>query len=108
MNRTTIERWPPLRLGACAAAAAISVILSMPLCDAADEPAEGLREGWKWRTSIPALKSEGAVIKREARVSLWVEKGWLLVRRATVDDELEWQVVLARASDSARPQIKVN
>lgn len=64
--------------------------------------------GWRWRTTIPALKFEDKVVTRESRVSFWTEKGWLLVRRSTIDDDLEWQVVLARASDPAKPQIKVN
>src|SRR5262245_59247328 len=74
----------------------------------AGDEAEGLREGWKWRTTIPALKFEDVVVNRESRVTLWVEQGWLVVRRATVDDEFEWQVVLARAANANRPQIKVN
>src|SRR5881628_3437147 len=31
-----------------------------------------------------------------ATVKLWVERGWLLAKRETPEQELEWQVVLAR------------
>jgi thiol-disulfide isomerase/thioredoxin len=75
---------------------------------AADDIGEGLRDGWKWRTSIPAVKFNDHVVTRECRVLMWVEQGWLLVRRSTIDDNIEWQVVLARASDPAKPQIKIN
>lgn len=44
----------------------------------------------------------------EIRLKLWVEQGWLMARRSTGDDEVEWQVVLARASDARLPVIDRN
>jgi thiol-disulfide isomerase/thioredoxin len=81
---------------------------ALPSIAIAEDPAAGLRDGWKWRTTIPPLKFEDVVVTRECRVMMWVENGWLLVRRSTVDDDMEWQVVLARASDPVKPQIKLN
>lgn len=92
----------------------------------ADEPTQPrVRDGWKWMVTIPEINREetatlltngNAVVKKykfrrvipEVRILLWVEKGWLNVRRTTWDDELEWQVVLARASDPERPVIKID
>jgi thiol-disulfide isomerase/thioredoxin len=74
--------------------------------ESAAAPTGGLREGWKWMVTIPEV--QGRVQAREARVKLWVEKGWLVVRRITAEEDLEWQIVLARASDPRRPEIKVH
>lgn len=88
---------------------AIAAVLAGPLWSASsDEAPPGLRAGWKWRSIVPAEKRGDVVVRRECRVTLWTEDGWLIVRRSTIDDELEWQVVLARASDPVRPQVKVN
>lgn len=109
--------------GMLLAAGAISA--NLPLVQA-DEPSEPrLREGWKWMVRIPEVNREETVrlftngnrlleeikyrhIVPESRILLWVEKGWLNVRRSTWDDELEWQVALSRASDPARPVIKID
>lgn len=95
-------------IGLAAMLAVGTILHPLPSIATAEEPTGGLRDGWKWRTTIPPLKFADTVVTRECRVTMWVEKGWLLVRRATIDDDLEWQVVLARASDPAKPQIKRN
>ncbi|HTI49301.1 MAG TPA: TlpA disulfide reductase family protein [Planctomycetaceae bacterium] len=41
-------------------------------------------------------------------MKLWNEKGWLIVRRNTPDGNLDWQIVLARATDPRKPEIKVD
>src|SRR6185436_17407850 len=61
------------------------------------------------QSTIPQLTlPTGQVIAREARVRLWVELGWLMVRRTTAEGDFEWQVVLARATDPQKPEIKVD
>jgi peroxiredoxin len=72
-----------------------------------DENAQGLPTGRKWTAKVPEAVRRGVVAIRESILTAWVEKGWLLVRRATVDGEIEWQVVLALASDPEEPKIKV-
>src|SRR5262245_42063216 len=70
--------------------------------------AMGLREGWRWRVVVRAVPYNDVVVRREARVTLSAEKGWVIVRRTTDEGDLEWQIVLARASDLERPQTKIN
>jgi peroxiredoxin len=86
---------------------AAAVVVVAGLRSVADEQPAGLKKGWKSRTRIPAVKVSDVVFFRESRVTIWEEQGWLVVRRATIDDDLEWQVVLARSSDPARPEIDV-
>jgi thiol-disulfide isomerase/thioredoxin len=75
---------------------------------AAEDETEGLKDGWRRRVTIPAVKFEQVVYSREWRLTLWTKGGWLIVRRTTAHDDLEWQIVLARASDPEKPQVKVN
>lgn len=67
----------------------------------ADEPTQPrVRDGWKWMVTIPEINREetatlltngNAVVKKykfrrvipEVRILLWVEKGWLNVRRTS-------------------------
>lgn len=67
----------------------------------------GLAEGWTKTVTIPAVGDGNKVFAREGRLTLRVEKGWLLVRRTTAEDDLEWEVVLARASDPKEPTVTV-
>ena len=60
-------------------------------------PSEKLAEGWRQEVKT----SEGG-----DRVVAWVEKGWLQVRRQTAAGEMEWQVVLAKATDPTPPTIE--
>lgn len=69
---------------------------------------EGLREGWQWQVTLPAVSLDGKPYCREARVRLWVEMGWLMLRRTSAEGDFEWQLVLARASDPRRPEIKID
>jgi cytochrome c biogenesis protein CcmG/thiol:disulfide interchange protein DsbE len=74
----------------------------------ADETAaEGLPNDWKRTETIPAVEQKRKVVSREGRLTAWVEKGWLVVRRATADGEIEWQIVLARASNPSPPEVIV-
>jgi thiol-disulfide isomerase/thioredoxin len=66
-----------------------------------------LPDGWKRTVAIPEVSFGGAVMLRESALTLWTEGGWLIVRRATADDDLEWQIVLARATDAAEPEVKI-
>lgn len=67
----------------------------------------GLREGWRWQVTVPEYKNAGRTLNRESRLKLRVEQGWLIIRRTTPDDDLEWEVVLACATDPARPEIQL-
>ena len=57
---------------------------------------ENLADGWK--RSIPVGGDGGTY-------TLWVEGGWLHVRRTKSDGAPEWHVVLAKASGEAPPEI---
>lgn len=72
-----------------------------------DGPGPGLRDDWKWMVTIPERMRGETTIARESRIRLSNDMGWLVVRRSTADGDLEWQVVLARASDPKRPEIEI-
>src|SRR5262249_23372198 len=52
-----------------------------------------------WRQEVQ-LSSDGEICV------LWVEKGWLQVRRQNAAGDLDWQIVLARATDPTPPTIE--
>lgn len=87
----------------------IALAASM-LCAAAAsgaEPAGGLPSDWKHSVTIPQVARGDIVFLGESKVLLAVDNGWLTVRRETADGELEWEIVLAEASDAKEPQVKV-
>src|SRR5579863_659621 len=64
--------------------------------------------GWEQVVDIPALKTpEGETFYRSAKVTLWVELGWLSVRRNDADGAVAWQVALAEAVDDSLPVVQV-
>lgn len=71
-------------------------------------PPEGLHEGWERNVRLPRSPEKGRRTLQEARFTLWVEKGWLIVRRTAADGVLDWQIVLARASDPMPPEVEVD
>lgn len=87
-------------------AAIAALWLVAPKAHADDEP--GLVEGWRWVARVPAVEFDGETRFREARIRLWVEMGWLIVRRTAGEDDFEWQVVLARATDPKKPTINID
>lgn len=113
-----------LRAVALAVLVVGSSFATIPRLLTADDEVDRLREGWKWLVKIPetvrdetvSLTRENGEVKEltfrraipESRILLWVEQGWLCVRRTTADDELEWQVILARASDPERPVVTID
>lgn len=92
------------------------IILFLTVCVAAvstdalraDEKSTGLPEGWKSIVTLPEARFQNTVISRKARLRLWNEKGWLMVRRETAEGEFDWQVVLARATSAEEPKTSVS
>ena len=95
-------------------------VLSTLCCQAEEQPtskapqsiakgnAAGLSDDWKQEADIPDLKdSDGTILLHGAKLKLWVEQGWLVIRRETERGNLEWQIVLARAVDPQPPTIDV-
>ena len=60
-----------------------------------------LTEGWTRTVEVPSrLIEETGDTVPGATIKLWVERGWLLAKRETAEQELEWQVVLARLDEA--------
>src|SRR5687768_16146663 len=60
------------------------------------EPSGKLAEGWRREAKV---SDEGDV------VIAWVEKGWLQVQRRNAAGDLDWHIVLAKATDPQPPTI---
>jgi RNA polymerase sigma factor (sigma-70 family) len=73
----------------------------------ATEPTAKFGEGWA-RTIEYSPEVEGEKKTVTARWKLWVEQRWLIVRREAAAGDLEWQVVLTRATDGPLPQAQVD
>ena len=57
---------------------------------------------------LPALKTpSGETVLRSATVTLWIEQGWLSVRRNDELGDVEWQVVLAQTVPDTLPVVEV-
>jgi thiol-disulfide isomerase/thioredoxin len=69
---------------------------------------KGLAPDWKRTVEIPPVKAVSTNGFKGATFKLWVEQGWLLVRREMPTGEMEWRIVLARADDPQSPEIQVN
>lgn len=69
---------------------------------------KGLSSDWKRTIELPPVKPVGTTGFKGAIFKLWVEQGWLLVRREMPSAEMEWQIVLARADDPQPPEIQVD
>src|SRR5687767_8930779 len=68
-----------------------------------------LQDGWEQVIEIPASTNRsGEVRYRSAKVRLWVEQGWLSVRRTDADGEIEWQVALAQPLKDTVPVVHVH
>lgn len=76
------------------------MLLCVQQTHGADERAT-LREGW--RTSVPM---PGRLWGPEGRYVVWVEDGWLQVRRESNDGQTDWHVVLAAATDPVPPLVR--
>ena len=67
---------------------------------AGGDDSEPLRDGWKSSVTIPEkLWGEAG------RYVIWVEGGWLQVRRESTGGETDWHIVLAQATDPNPPKI---
>jgi peroxiredoxin len=91
-----------------------AVLILLIVCGAAPAPVRsdehataGLPNDWKRTETIPAIERGAKVLAREGKLTLWTEKGWLVVRRATADGDVEWQIVLARAVEPQPPEVTI-
>jgi beta-lactamase regulating signal transducer with metallopeptidase domain/thiol-disulfide isomerase/thioredoxin len=64
--------------------------------------------GWKAVVDIPESRFPKDSKPPLAKLSLWEEKGWLVVRRTDPRGDIEWQVVLAHWEKSKRPVVRVD
>jgi RNA polymerase sigma factor (sigma-70 family) len=69
---------------------------------AAGQPDSGFRDGWK--KTVPIADSQ---LGKGDQYVVWVEDGWLQVRRETASGAADWHFVLARASDPTPPALGV-
>jgi hypothetical protein len=70
-------------------------------------PSRGLAADWKKDVDVPEARDDaGQLMFPATKLKLWVEQGWLVARYETPDRGLEWQVVLAQASDPKEPEIR--
>jgi hypothetical protein len=57
---------------------------------------------------IPEVRGKGGgVAFRAATVKCWVEQGWLIVRREQLNGDLDWQIVLAQATETEPPEVNL-
>jgi hypothetical protein len=68
---------------------------------------DGLPADWKLEKEIPAIDG-GSIQIPPMKLRVWVEKGWLVARLETNAGDLEWHVVLARATLSQPPKLHVD
>ena len=71
-------------------------------------PTAGLPEGWI--KDIDELEArgpnKGPLVYPAMTLKLWVEKGWLVARYESLARGLEWQIVLAQATDPNPPTVR--
>jgi thiol-disulfide isomerase/thioredoxin len=69
----------------------------------------GLPADWSMVKELPAVpESPGIAPIPAEKLLLKVDNGWLVVRLESGDGELQWQAVLARATDAKPPVVKTN
>src|SRR5262245_27239263 len=87
-----------MNCGNCALPALIglNVVAAVTAQEPTPQPSDKLGEGWR---------NEIKVSDRGDLCVAWVEKGWLQVRRENAAGDLDWQIVLAKATDPTPPVI---
>jgi len=68
---------------------------------------KGLAADWKSEKEIPAIDG-GSMHFPPMKLTVWVELGWLSARLESKAGDLEWQVVLARATIAQPPKVHVD
>lgn len=77
--------------------------------DSATPQREALQDGWQKVVTLPAvLDQNDDVIQDSATLKLWVEDQWLIARRISAANELEWQVVLANSNAADMPTLETS
>ena len=76
----------------------------------ASAPADGspTAAGWREVVDVPESRFPKEAKPPVAKLTLWEEKGWLVVRRTDRRGDVEWQVVLAQWQRSRRPVVRVD
>jgi thiol-disulfide isomerase/thioredoxin len=85
----------PIRLALTAAVSLLAAFQAV-----AGDDAAALQDGWKATVPIPEKPWREA-----GQYVIWVEGGWLQVRRETARGETDWHIVLAQATDPRAPTI---
>src|SRR5262249_32762574 len=71
-------------------------------------PSRGLPLDWKKDLDVPEARNDAGQIRlRATKLKLWVEQGWLIACHES-DRGLEWQIVLAQATDPNPPQARLD
>lgn len=69
-------------------------------------PANVLADGWHREYVISENDIDAATDNTaEPKIEVWTEDGWLIVRRKSATDEVEWQVVLAESKAAEEPKV---
>ena len=66
-------------------------------------PMVGLPDDWKQNVDVP----ESGIVPA-GKLKLWVDRSWLVARYETRNRGLEWQIVLAQATNPTPPKIEVD
>ncbi len=80
-----------------------------PTAGPAAKLTHALSDSWKLHVELPTVEDgSGNVLLHAAKINLWIEKGWLIVRRETDSGDIEWQIVVAQATEANPPQVTVD
>jgi peroxiredoxin len=108
-----------LNLFGALATAFLSVVLIRHSAALAAEPekesggekaATGLPADWFKEYEIPGVTDPqtGTVRQQKSTLRLWEELGWLNAKYERPEQGLQWQVVLARATDPKPPEVRID
>ena len=102
----------PMKSGRFQVLGAALVVMSMAGAVARSQEApptkiEGLPADWKLEKETSGFDG-GSIQIPAMKLSVWVEQGWLVARLETQAGDLEWHVVLARATIAQPPTVHVD
>ena len=92
-----------------AAANVVFFIANTAWCRAEDQSTDvtskqELTDDWKQEVDVPEAKSWVKTLKA-AKLTLWVEQNWLVVRRDKPNGWRDWEIVFAHVGDKKPPQV---
>src|SRR5262249_25812049 len=85
---------------------AVSLELVLATSEKQQTEHKGLAADWKITKQIPKLP--GSNEREGGKITVWVERSWLIVRRQTGEGDLEWYVALARATNPEASEIRMD